>query len=307
MFEGSTITKANPANFEFDVPLTVEKDESVIIELLSELTAGQLKSFDIYVQTPQSTFKLENAIITSGNLDFSPSNPFTLRLQGEGTKVSVVTHQAGTFVVGYQYKIVSTGTVDAPTNFTSIGSANNNIDTVFTASGVGTGTGTADYVIPSDSVKSESATRTPLIVYPVVTVDSLDMNNITSVTLQVQNNIDWLPFETLQSSLAVTNSSNVMRASKYTVNKRIISGAISQYQTDNNITQFDNFSTSANITLKGIKMGDAVNATPFFQIALTPATYTARMSPSEVYMQSYDFSYTGTDTLDTIITRYEHS
>ena len=256
MFEGSTITKANPANFEFDVPLTVEKDESVIIELLSELTAGQLKSFDIYVQTSQSTFKLENAIITSGNLDFSPSNPFTLRLQGEGTKLSRA--------------------------------------------------GNESYTIPG-TAQSESATRTPLIVYPVVTVDSLDMNNITSVTLQVQNNIDWLPFETLQSSLAVTNSSNVMRASNYTVNKRIISGAISQYQTDNNITQFDDFSTSANITLKGIKMGDAVDATPFFQIALNPTTYTARMTPSEVYMQSYDYSYTGSATLNSLITQYEHS
>ena len=256
MFEGSTITKANPANFEFDVPLTKENDESVIIELLSELTAGQLKSFDIYVQTSQSTFKLENAIITSGNLDFSPSNPFTLRLQGEGTKLSRA--------------------------------------------------GNESYTIPG-TAQSETATRTPLIVYPVVTVDSLDMNNITSVTLQVQNNIDWLPFETLQSSLAVTNSSNVMRASNYTVNKRIISGAISQYQTDNNITQFDDFSTSANITLKGIKMGDAVDATPFFQIALNPTTYTARMSPSEVYMQSYDYSYTGSATLNSLITQYEHS
>ena len=256
MFEGSTITKANPANFEFDVPLTKEKDESVIIELLSELTAGQLKSFDIYVQTSQSTFKLENAIITSGNLDFSPSNPFTLRLQGEGTKLSRA--------------------------------------------------GNESYTIPG-TAQSETATRTPLIVYPVVTVDSLDMNNITSVTLQVQNNIDWLPFETLQSSLAVTNSSNVMRASNYTVNKRIISGAISQYQTDNNITQFDDFSTSANITLKGIKMGDAVDATPFFQVALNPTTYTARMSPSEVYMQSYDYSYTGSATLNSLITQYEHS
>jgi hypothetical protein len=256
MFEGSTITKANPANFEFDVPLTKEKDESVIIELLSELTAGQLKSFDIYVQTSQSTFKLENAIITSGNLDFSPSNPFTLRLQGEGTKLSRA--------------------------------------------------GNESYTIPG-TAQSETATRTPLIVYPVVTVDSLDMNNITSVTLQVQNNIDWSPFETLQSSLAVTNSSNVMRASNYTVNKRIISGAISQYQTDNNITQFDDFSTSANITLKGIKMGDAVDATPFFQIALNPTTYTARMTPSEVYMQSYDYSYTGSATLNSLITQYEHS
>ena len=256
MFDGSTITKANPANFEFDVPLTKEKDESIIIDLLSDVTDGQLKSFDVYLQSNQSTFKLENAIITGGAIDFGRENPLTIRLQGEGTKFSKV--------------------------------------------------GNESYTIPG-STESESATRTPLMVYPVVTVDSLDMNNITSVTVNIQNNIDWTPFETLQSSLSVTDASNVMRASNYTVSRRLISGAISQYQTDNNINQFDDFSTTANITLKGVKVEDAANATPFIQLALNPATFTARMTPSEVFMQSYDFSYTGSATVDSIITEYENS
>ena len=256
MFEGATITKANPANFEFDVPLTKEKDESIIIDLLSDVTDGQLKSFDIYLQSNQSTFKLENAIITGGAIDFGLDNPLTIRLQGEGTKFSKV--------------------------------------------------GNESYTIPG-SAQSESATRTPLMVYPVVSVDSLDMNNITSVTVNIQNNIDWTPFETLQNSLAVTDASNVMRVSNYVVNKRIISGAISQYQTDNNINQFDDFSTNANITLKGVKIEDAADATPFIQLALNPATFTARMTPSEVFMQSYDFSYTGSATVDSIITQYENS
>ena len=256
MFEGATITKANPANFEFDVPLTKEKDESIIIDLLSDVTDGQLKSFDIYLQSNQSTFKLENAIITGGAIDFGLENPLTIRLQGEGTKFSKV--------------------------------------------------GNESYTIPG-SAQSESATRTPLMVYPVVSVDSLDMNNITSVTVNIQNNIDWTPFETLQNSLAVTDASNVMRVSNYVVNKRIISGAISQYQTDNNINQFDDFSTNANITLKGVKIEDAADATPFIQLALNPATFTARMTPSEVFMQSYDFSYIGSATVDSIITQYENS
>ena len=31
MFEGSSITKANPASFSFDVPLTRQKDESIAV------------------------------------------------------------------------------------------------------------------------------------------------------------------------------------------------------------------------------------------------------------------------------------
>ena len=47
---------------------------------------------------------------------------------------------AGSFVVGKIYRIVSVGT----TNFTSIGAVNNTVGTHFIATGVGTGTGTAE-------------------------------------------------------------------------------------------------------------------------------------------------------------------
>jgi hypothetical protein len=47
---------------------------------------------------------------------------------------------AGSFIVGHTYKIKTPG----DTNFTSIGAENNNIGTPFTATGIGSGTGTAD-------------------------------------------------------------------------------------------------------------------------------------------------------------------
>ena len=46
---------------------------------------------------------------------------------------------AGYFVTGNKYQITTVGTTD----FTAIGAANNNVDTIFTASGAGSGTGTA--------------------------------------------------------------------------------------------------------------------------------------------------------------------
>ena len=62
------------------------------------------------------------------------------------TTVSYVTTNtptvsAGAFVIGLDYTIVSTGS--GSTNFTSIGAANNTVGTVFRATGVGSGTGTA--------------------------------------------------------------------------------------------------------------------------------------------------------------------
>ena len=46
---------------------------------------------------------------------------------------------AGNFIVGKSYKIVSAGN----TNFTLVGAANNTVGTIFTATGIGVGTGTA--------------------------------------------------------------------------------------------------------------------------------------------------------------------
>jgi hypothetical protein len=257
MIEGSTITKANPAQFSFSSPLTAEKDESLVMDLLSDLVSTsdsdietqQLKAFDMYVQTSSSTFKVASCVITSGNFAFNPKAQFTVDVEGQGTKLSRA--------------------------------------------------GDESYTIPG-SLQSESSTRTPLQVYPVVSVDSLNMSNIISVNIQIQNDIQWTPFETLHQSLAVTNSSNAMFPSAYTVQNRIVSGAIQQYQTDNNITQFDDFSTNSNITITAKKM----SGTDFWKIQLNPAMYTARMDISDVYTQTYDFRSTSNTAIGTQITQY---
>ena len=256
MFEGSTITKANPAQFSFTVPLTVEKDESIVMDLITDLVATsesdiehqQLKSFNMFIQTGSSTFKVENCVITSANFAFNPREQFTVAVEGQGTKL------------------------------TRVGDESFNLGTI----------------------QSESSTRTPLLTYPVVTVDSLDMSSIIGVTLQIQNDINWTPFETLQNSLAVTNSSNAMFPSAYTVEKRIVSGAINQYQTDNNITQFDDFSTSSNLSITAKKS----DGTDFWKITLNPVMYTARMQTDETYVQSYDFRSADNTAVGTRITTY---
>ena len=254
MLEGSTITKANEANFSFTVPLTVEKDESIVLDLLSDLVDNeQLKSFDMYVQTGSSTFKVESAVITEGAFTFQPQDQFKVELTGQGTKLSRV--------------------------------------------------GDESYTIPG-SAQSESATRTPLLIYPVVTLDSLSMNSLLGASLRISTNIEWTAFETLQNSLSVTNSSNAMFPSTYTISDRTVSGEIRQYQTDNNITQFDDFSTNSNLTIKAVKVGNASSDSGFFQININPASYTARLQTGSVYLQSYDFTSTDNTALGTRITQY---
>jgi hypothetical protein len=144
------------------------------------------------------------------------------------------------------------------------------------------------------------------MVYPVITADSLNMDHILSVNLQIQNNINWTPFTNLHNSLSVANNNveTIMFPTTYTLESRVASGEIRQYQFDNNITQFDDFSTNTNLTIKAIQTGKATNATPFFQIQLNPVKYTARMDPSEVYTQSYDYRSLDNTALGTSITQY---
>ena len=261
MFEGTTITKANPAVFSFSVPLTQEKDESLVMDLITDLVATsesdiesqQLKSFDIYVQTNNSTFKIEGCVVTSASFDLGVKDQFLTSIEGQGIKLSRA--------------------------------------------------GNESYTIPG-SVQSESATRTPKLVYPVVTIDSLNMNSILTTNLQIQNNINWTQYETLQKSLAVTGSSNAMFPTTYTIGTRVVSGTITQYQLDNNNTQFDDFSTNSNINIKAVEVGKASSDSGFWAIQLNPAMYTARMEVADAYTQTYDFRSTDNTALGTRITQY---
>ena len=49
----------------------------------------------MYVQTGSSVFKLENAVITSGNFAFNPREQFVVELEGQGTKLTRVGDESG--------------------------------------------------------------------------------------------------------------------------------------------------------------------------------------------------------------------
>ena len=247
MFEGSTITKANPASFSFEVPFTVEKDESVVLNLLTGVSTNDIvPSFDMYIQTKSVTFKIEGCVVTSGDIAFNPRDQFILSVEGQGSKLTRAGNES--------YAIPGTH----PDSSTQ-----------------------SDWDTEGSS-QLPSSTRTPLLVYPHITLDSLNMSSIIGLTVSIQNNIDWNPFETLQQSFI----GNMMFPSAYTVTNRVVSGAITQYQTDNNNQQLDDFSTSSTLTIIGKKTSDNTN---YWTLTLNPVMFTARMQPNDIYTQSYDY------------------
>jgi len=68
---------------------------------------------------------------------------------------------AGAFISGDSYTIVTVGTTD----FTAIGSADNNVGTTFTASGVGSGTGTASVGFAVQRAETASSAAAPFDSY----------------------------------------------------------------------------------------------------------------------------------------------
>jgi hypothetical protein len=105
-------------NWFYD-PITFDSDASPIVKFFGNYNVN---NGDIIADGSTSLFQLDSGPI----------------VQTEGI-VTVV--NAGSFAIGKRYKILTVGTTD----FTLIGAADNNIGTQFTATGAGTGTGTAEF------------------------------------------------------------------------------------------------------------------------------------------------------------------
>jgi hypothetical protein len=231
VFEGSIITKANPANFSLDIPALIEADYNIIETLLINAT-----SFDLYIKTEADVFKLENAVITNGSFVIERSRPLSIQIQGEAAKLTRGATLAG-------------------------------------------------------SLQDRSSTKNFNIPILDVTVDSSPLNNIVSITVELQNSIEWTPYTTLHGSLPVTSSLNSMYPSGFSLSKKILAGSITQYLTDGNTSNTLDWKTDASIF---IKAGNGLNHNTglFKGFLFGPATctFTNRVSTgASVYTQSYDW------------------
>jgi len=251
MFQGTSITKANPADFSFTVHLTTEKDETIVKSLLTDYdaTEGQtrIKTFDLYIVTGESTFKLNECVFTNGNFNLAKGSALTLSVSGQAQKLERV--------------------------------------------------GNASYSLPG-SLASASSTRTPTLSLIDVEVSGSDVSNIISATLSVQNEIDWTAYETLHSSLSVTNASNAMYPSGFTLGRRVVSGNITQYVTSNNSSTVQSFNTDTTVRVKTV-----VNGSTFLDANLANCMFTKRTAASEAFTQTFDYRLIGNPAnLSTVIT-----
>lgn len=87
--EASCIKKANPANFQFTVPMITEDSLDIIFDLLVNYKSGTytLDTFDLYIKFDNDVYKLEKCVITNGTFVIEKLQNLKLTIAGEATKL----------------------------------------------------------------------------------------------------------------------------------------------------------------------------------------------------------------------------
>ena len=222
MFEGSTINKANPANFDMTITALREDDNRKVFDRLLDYN-----SFDLYIKTEHDIFKLETSIITNGTFLIDRLKPLSLTVSGEASKLSTVA------------------------------------------------------ALPR-SVAARSATRTYNKSIVQITLNGADVtSDLSSASLELQNNISWIPWLTLQ------NSNTIMFPQQYTLDTRVVAGNINRYLSNSNDALLQTISTSATLL---IKIGETVSGTFYgFQFNSNNCSFTNRLQTGSVFTQNFDW------------------
>lgn len=130
----------------------------------------------------------------------------------------------------------------------------------------------------------------PFEVYVGGQTASDQLDNVVSASFEIQNNVTWTPNNTLQNSLAVTDSTNTIYPSKWSMGTRSFAGSITQYVDETNALSKDNINTWAENTTVLLKIGRRSNSAYNLEIrCIDNASFTNRVGFGEVFTQSYDF------------------
>ena len=159
----------------------------------------------------------------------------------------------------------------------------------------------SSYVIPGLPVAQ--SVRTHLMNKELtVTLNSANISsNLYSIKAELQNDINWVGYQTVNAGLDVTNASNAMYPTEFTVDKKTLSGSIGQYITDTTSSDLQNFTTGESLR---IKAGETISSTFYgFDINMASCSFTNRANVAEVFTQNYDWRSTDNSTaLSSIIT-----
>ena len=152
-----------------------------------------------------------------------------------------------------------------------------------TIAGQGSKLITSGVTVPSTPTRG---TRTPLqVTHLLVKIASITLSaSVFKVSIELQNNISWTPYQTVNDALSVTNASNSMYPSNFTLQKRILSGSIEQYITSDFNSDLQQWETGVTVDIQA-----GTSSTKGFQFDIEDCTFTNRLSVDEAFKQTYDW------------------
>jgi len=233
MFEQSVITTANPADFSFKIPALKSSNYRILFDL-----ALSISSFDLYIQTGSSTFKLEYSVVTNLSFDISKNAVLSFSVQGQASKL---------------LRVFQT--------------------------------------IPGSDVNSQSIEYCRNLKNTVLVAGGDISRLLSRITVELQNQVSWIPHQTIQESIGIETSSDTTYSSKYSVDKRVLAGNITQYLTDNNNNNLQSWNSNTSLVIKAGE-GNFFG----FDFNIPKCSFTNRLDVQAVYTQSYDWRMTENPT-----------
>jgi hypothetical protein len=148
--------------------------------------------------------------------------------------------------------------------------------------------------LPEDIQERSDVRLYNKVALPLVQLGEKDISSsVVSLNVELQNDIQWSPYTTVQGGIAAGTSSSeegTMYPSNFTISKKILGGSISRYLNDE--TEEDAQTWNSNTSLR-IKAGQEVDSTFYgFDFNITNCSFTNRASVGPVFTQAYDWRMT---------------
>ena len=122
------------------------------------------------------------------------------------------------------------------------------------------------------------------------TIGGLNISDgVLACTIELENDIEWNPYRTLNDALNVTNESNTMYPSNFTLKERSLTGSIERYIFGDGVKDGDIDSWKTGQTLV-IKAGNSNSSNKGFQLNLSNCSFTNRANVREIFTHNYEWT-----------------
>ena len=231
LIEAGTTNKANPANFSFKVPILKDSLQTpVILDLLTGLSNNNLKTFTLWIFLAQKAYTLTNCCFTSGTIGIQRTEPLSISLEGEASRLYVYAEDGtdGNSAPAHRGEVIATSRAwtDNYTTF-DVGDyrGNNEVRPGFASHG---GTLEDPYdrstgitydpnsmpVFQQGYIQGETypskyieLTEAQMSSGTYGTAGGENKDSLASLSIEIQNNIKWLGYQTVKGAVAVDTAS----------------------------------------------------------------------------------------------------